>query len=114
MLRTFVAAVSLLASAAPVLAKENVAAKVHRVEITVTDKGFEPDRIAVKKGDQLELVVTRKTDDTCAKKIIIPDFKVKAALPLNEAVTLRLTPAKAGELKYVCGMDMVTGVLLVE
>ena len=114
MLRNLVAAAALLATAAPALAKEGVAATVHRVEITVTDKGFEPDRIAVKKGDPLELVVTRKTDDTCAKKIVIPDLKVKAALPLNEAVTLRLTPAKAGELKYVCGMDMVTGVLVVQ
>jgi plastocyanin domain-containing protein len=114
MLRNVVAALALLATAAPVLAKESVAATVQRVEITVTDKGFQPERIVVKKGDPLELVVTRKTDDTCAKKITIPDLKVKAALPLNEAVTLRFTPAKAGELKYVCGMDMVTGVLVVE
>lgn len=114
MLRNLVAAVVLLASAAPVLAKESAAATVHRVAITVTDKGFQPERIVVKKGDPLELVVTRKTDDTCAKKIMIPDLKVKVALPLNEAVTLRLTPTKAGELKYVCGMDMVTGMLVVE
>jgi plastocyanin domain-containing protein len=114
MLRNLLVAAALLASAAPVPVKESVAATVQRVEITVTDKGFQPQRIVVKKGDPLELVVTRKTDDTCAKKITIPDLKVKAALPLNEAVTLRFTPAKAGELKYVCGMDMVTGVLVVE
>jgi plastocyanin domain-containing protein len=114
MLRNLVAAVALLANAAPVLASETAPAAARRVEITVTDKGFEPDRVAVKKGEALELVVTRKTDDTCAKKIAIPGAKVKAALPLNEAVTLKLTPAKVGELKYICGMDMVSGVLVVE
>jgi plastocyanin domain-containing protein len=107
MLRKLVAAVALLASA-PGLANQTAPAAAHRVEITVTEKGFEPDRVVVKKGDALELVVTRKTDDTCAKKITIPDAKVKAALPLNEAVTLKLTPAKAGELKYVRGMGRCT------
>jgi plastocyanin domain-containing protein len=114
MSRTLVATIALLASAAPALASETAPAAARRVLIAVTDKGFEPDRVAVKKGEALELVVTRKTDDTCAKKIAIPGAKLKAALPLNEAVTLKLTPREAGELKYICGMDMVTGVLLVE
>ena len=85
-----------------------------KVELSVTDKGFEPARIPVKRGEPLELVVTRKTDQTCAKSIVIPDAKLKAALPLNQAVTLNLTPTRTGEMKYVCGMDMVSGVLVVE
>jgi hypothetical protein len=32
----------------------------------VTDKGFEPNNVTVKKGKPLHLVVTRKTDQTCA------------------------------------------------
>jgi len=34
------------------------------VEMKVTERGFEPNRIEVKKGVPLHLVVTRKTDAT--------------------------------------------------
>ena len=60
-------------------------------------------------------MVTRKTDKTCAHDIVIPDLGVKKPLPLNEPVTVALTPQKTGELRYGCAMDqMVSGVLLVE
>lgn len=111
MIRTLIAAAALLASAAP---GAGHAASARRIEITVNEKGFTPDRVAVKKGEPLQLVVTRTTDDTCAKKIVVPDANLKAALPLNQPVILYLTPAKTGELKYTCGMDMVSGVLVVE
>ena len=84
------------------------------VEIAVTAKGFEPARVKVAKGEPLKLVVTRKTDDTCAKEIVIPDENIKADLPLNQPVTLSFTPKRAGELKYACGINMVTGVLDVQ
>ena len=111
MIRILIGAAAFLGSAAPGTA---LAASARRIEITVTDKGFEPDRIGVKKGEPLELVVTRTTNDTCAKRIVIPDAKLKAALPLNQAVTLNVTPTKSGEMKYACGMDMVSGLLIVE
>jgi len=85
------------------------------VEVTVTDKGFEPDEIKVKKGESLKLVITRKTDSTCAKQITIADAGVfKKPLPLNQAVEVTVTPKQNGEIRYACGMDMVSGVLLVE
>ena len=91
------------------------AAAARRIELTVTENGFEPTPIKVKRGEPLELVVTRKTDKTCATEIVVPEANLKKALPLNEAVVLALTPARTGELKYGCGMNqMVAGVLLVE
>jgi plastocyanin domain-containing protein len=111
--RNLLAAIA-LAAARPALAHEAPPKAARRIEITVTEKGFQPDRIPVKKGELLDLVVTRNTDETCAKKIVISDAHLKAALPLNKPVTLQLTPGKTGELKYACGMDMVSGVLVVE
>ena len=105
-------ALAALLVAAPVFAEGPAPAR--RVEISVTEKGFEPGRVAVKKGEPLELIVTRKTDDTCAKKLVVKDAGVKAVLPLNKAVTIHFTPGKTGEVTYACGMDMVTGVLVVE
>lgn len=81
------------------------------IQIGVTANGFEPAHVKVTKGEPLELVVTRKTDDTCAKQIVIPEENLEADLPLDQPVTLRFTPERAGELRYACGMNMITGVL---
>lgn len=89
------------------------AGQARTIEIAVTAKGFEPARVKVAKGVPLKLVVTRKTDDTCAKEIVIPDENLKADLPLNKPVTLSFTPTKSGEIRYACGMNMVSGVLVV-
>ena len=86
-----------------------------RIELTVTDKGFEPSPVKVKAGEPLELVVTRKTDKTCATEIVVKDYGIDKKLPLNEPVVVALTPKQPGEIKYGCGMDqMVSGVLVVE
>ena len=84
------------------------------VEIAVTGKGFEPARIDVKKGEPLHLVVTRKTEATCAKELAIKDEGLRKELPLNQPVTFNFTPTKSGEIKYACGMGMITGVLIVQ
>jgi plastocyanin domain-containing protein len=74
-----------------------------------------PDHLKVKKGQAVKLMITRKTDQTCAKEIVIDEYNVKAELPLNKAVAVTFTPTKSGELKYGCGMNkMVSGVLTVE
>ncbi|HEY6909129.1 MAG TPA: cupredoxin domain-containing protein [Myxococcales bacterium] len=84
------------------------------IQLSVTSKGFEPATVTAKKGEKLRLVVTRKTDRTCAKEVHIKDAGIVKELPLNVPVEIELTPAKAGQLRYACSMDMVAGVLLIE
>ncbi len=84
------------------------------VELTVTDKGFEPASVKVAKGVPLKLVVTRKTDHTCAKQIVVKDYGINTELPLNKAVEVTLTPKAAGSIRYACSMNMIAGVLVVE
>lgn len=85
------------------------------IEISVTENGFEPTPIKVKKGEALKLVVTRKVEATCAKQLILDEGKIAAELPLNKAVEIPFTPAKAGTIKYGCSMGkMISGVLIVE
>jgi plastocyanin domain-containing protein len=96
-------------------AQETPRPAVRTIAISVTDKGFEPGRVTVKKGVPLKLVVTRKTDATCATEVVVDGVEGKTKLPLNAAVSVSFTPKKSGELKYGCGMDkMVGGVLWVE
>ena len=86
-------------------------AAARTIEIAVTANGFEPSRVKVTEGEPLTLVVTRRTDETCAKEIVIPDAKIKAELPLNKPVRVGFTPKRTGEITYACGMNMITGVI---
>jgi len=85
-----------------------------KIAITVTDKGFEPTPIQVTRGQPITLVVTRKTDQTCATELTIPEYKIDQKLPLDQPVEISFTPTKSGDLEYGCAMDhMVKGVLQV-
>lgn len=88
-----------------------------RIAIAVTKDGFSPDAIKVRKGEKLVLVVTRKTDQTCAGTIVIhvsKDRKIERELPLDKPVEIPVTFAKSGAIKYACGMGHVTGEIRVE
>ncbi len=85
-----------------------------RVTVEVTNEGFVPKEIPAKVGQPITLVVTRKTDLTCAKQIVFADMGIEKDLPLNEAVEVTLTPDRQGDLRFACDMDMVAGKLIVE
>lgn len=102
--------------AAPAFAAESAAKGGQKVDIKVTDDGFVPREIKVKKGQPTTLVFTRVTDATCITAIDIPDEKVKEfQLPFNKAVSLTVTPKKKGVEKFHCSaMGMGDGKLIVE
>ena len=85
-----------------------------RVSVEVTQEGFVPKEIPAKAGQAITLVVTRKTDLTCAKQIVFADLGVQKELPLNQAVEVTVTPTKPGDLRFACSMDMVAGKLVVQ
>ena len=102
-------------NAAPPAAAPAAAPAGKTIEMSVTDKGFEPAVVKVKKGEPVTLVITRKTDKTCATEIVIDEEKISTKLPLNKPVTVTFTPKKAGDIKYGCAMGkMIGGVLKVE
>lgn len=113
-MRNALFALALLAAAPAFSAEPNAGGK--KVEIKVTDDGFVPREIKVKKGQPTTLVFTRVTDSTCITAIDIPDEKVKEfQLPLNKAVSLTVTPKKKGVEKFHCSaMGMGDGKLVVE
>jgi plastocyanin domain-containing protein len=87
----------------------------NHVVMTVTDKGFEPQNLRVRKGEPVTLVITRKSDATCATEIVIDEYGIKTPLPLDKAVTVTFTPKKSGTLKYGCAMQkMIGGVIRIE
>ncbi|MGB8930234.1 MAG: cupredoxin domain-containing protein [Anaeromyxobacteraceae bacterium] len=86
---------------------------VRVVEMEVTGEGFVPARVKVKKGEKVRLLITRKTDRTCATEIVIKDYGINVPLPLNKTVKVELTPKAPGEIHYACAMNMIGGVLFV-
>ena len=85
-----------------------------RFEIAVTDSGFTPNSITVPAGKPITLVVTRKTDQTCAKEIVFSEQGIRKPLPLNEAVEIALPASAKREISYVCGMSMLSGKVVVQ
>jgi plastocyanin domain-containing protein len=69
--------------------------------------------VKARKGEKLRLVVTRRTDRTCATEIVVKDHGINQPLPLGKAVTVELTPARSGEIRFACGMDHVSGIVFV-
>lgn len=83
-----------------------------RVAITVTEDGFVPKSVDVVAGKPVTLVVTRKTDQTCATDLVITDYDIKRDLPLGKPVEITFVPLEPGEIRYACGMDMIEGKII--
>ena len=85
-----------------------------RVEIKVTDNGFEPKIVNVQAGRPVTLVVERLTDQTCATELVMKDRNINLPLPLHQAVEVTFAPGARGDRTYACGMDMYHGTVHVE
>jgi len=108
------AVIALLAAGCARETRQQAAGNATRFAIAVTDTGFAPATITVPAGKPVTLVVTRTTDQTCAKEIVFPDQGIRKPLPLNVAVEISLPASPKGEVTYVCGMSMISGKVLVQ
>lgn len=86
---------------------------VRKVAIDVIQDGYSPDRIPGKPGEKLSLVFTRKVDGFCYEQLKTPDGKL-VDLPKDQPVEIAVTVPQDGEVKFACGMDMLTGVVVAE
>lgn len=94
-------------------AKE-VEAGVQFATVTITEKGYEPDTIKLKKERLARVTFVRTVESTCGTAVVIPAFNIKRDLPLNEPVVIDFTPAKRGVFNFTCGMRMLQGKIIVQ
>jgi plastocyanin domain-containing protein len=80
---------------------------MQNVKITVTDQGFEPKTVNVQAEIPVVLNITRESDLTCAKEIVIPEKKISKKLPLHKTVKIALGKLAKGEIRFGCGMNMM-------
>jgi cobalt-zinc-cadmium efflux system membrane fusion protein len=93
--------------------QEGQTPSAQNVTVTVGEQGFEPARLTVRAGVGVRLTFIRTTDATCATEVVFPSLGIRRSLPLKEPVVIELTPAKTGEVGFVCGMDMLKGAVVV-
>jgi hypothetical protein len=83
------------------------------VSVTLTEKGYQPDSIRLRRDVPARLTFTRKVEQGCGTEIVFPDYGIRRELPFNTPVVIEFTPGRKGEFKFACGMDMLRGKLIV-
>lgn len=83
------------------------------VEIVV-DGGYKPGVVELARGIKTDIVFIRKDSSACFEEVVLPDFGVRAHLPVNKSYTITIEPKDAGEYKYACGMNMFFGKVIVK
>ena len=89
-------------------------ANAQNATILVNEQGFEPAKIVLRAGTPARLTFVRTTDKTCGTEVVFPSLNIKRALSLNEPVVIEFTPAKAEEIAFACGMNMLRGAVVVQ
>lgn len=80
----------------------------------IVDGGYNPDTISIPVAKTTKIIFFRTDANSCLEEVIIPEFKVKKYLPLNQEVTIEINPTKIGEFEIVCGMNMFKGKIIVK
>ena len=92
----------------------NVAdAHTRTIKIKVDKNGFSPSSIDAEAGHKLNLVFNRADKENCGSTIVFPKLKIRKTLPVGRDVIISLTPRKAGNITFTCGMGMYKGSLVV-
>ena len=87
---------------------------VQTASIDVTESGYKPATITLRKGVPARLIFTRKTTATCGTEVVFPAYKIKKNLPLNKPVVIEFTPRQSGTLSFGCQMgQMIRGQVVI-
>lgn len=92
--------------------KEKEIAVSGSVDIIV-EGGYSPNVISIPKGKTTKINFIRKDPSNCLEEVVLGDFKIRKYLPLNQKVTIELTPQQSGTFDYACGMNMYHGKIIV-
>jgi plastocyanin len=83
------------------------------IRVNVTESGYEPASISVKKGQSVKLAFYRAGEEGCGDELVFPKLNIRKKLPVGETVLVEFTPPEAGDIQFSCGMDMLRGKVVV-
>ena len=75
--------------------------------------GYKPATVTIPQGKPSTITFTRKDPNSCLEEVVLPEFKIKKFLPMNQKVAVTLSPTKAGAFEIHCGMNMFHGKIIV-
>lgn len=93
--------------------EKEISAKNNEIDIKVSG-GYSPEVISIPKGKMTKINFLRTDPTECLSEVVLADFKIKKQLPLNQKVSIEITPQKEGEYKFSCGMNMYHGKIIVK
>lgn len=83
------------------------------VEMRVTNSGFSPATLRIKKDVPVRWVIKGDQVTGCTNKIIVPSLKISKPLRSGDNI-VEFTPTEAGTIPFSCWMGMVKGKFIVE
>lgn len=92
--------------------KEKEVSVKGEVDIKVSG-GYSPEVISIPVGKTTKINFLRTDPTDCLEEVVLGDFKIKKQLPLNQKVSIEITPQRKGEFVFACGMNMYHGKIVV-
>lgn len=89
-------------------------AATRRVDIEVTARGFQPDRVRARPHETITLVFERTIERSCADRVIISldeGRRIDRDLPFEVPVEVTLVMERTGDLGFSCPMGMHAGTI---
>src|SRR3989344_2701476 len=93
--------------------KDEVISVIDSIDIVVSG-GYSPETISIPKGKTTKIHFLRKDQSSCLEEVVLSEFKIRKYLPLNEKVSIEITPKKTGKYPFSCGMNMFHGKIIVK
>jgi len=75
--------------------------------------GYNPSTIQLKRGKEVTISFLRTDPSSCLEEVVLPDFRIRKFLPVDEKVPIKLKPTKMGTFRFECGMNMYHGKIIV-
>ena len=84
------------------------------VRVVADGKGYTPETIKVKLGTPTVVEFVLKTEETCARDLVIPDLDIEKRLDVNKPLKVEVPSDKARTYDFECSMQMYKGTIVVE
>lgn len=84
------------------------------IRVVADGKGYTPDTIKIKRGTPSVVEFVLKTNETCARDLVIPDLKVEKRLVVDKPLRVEVPSDEARTYDFECAMEMYTGTIVVE
>lgn len=82
---------------------------IQETQIVVTNNGYTPQVITLKKDVPVRLTLTTIDVQSCSRSFTIPALNIQKLLPETGDTLIEFTPKDIGALAFSCSMGMYTG-----